>query len=89
MERFKGDTPMNSQQRFDEVMTMLTYLDDEGILIDYQTRNRKRDDQLEWTVQLNGTLKHVATIRSTHAYLLGATDVARELNNTRDPLGRQ
>jgi hypothetical protein len=88
MERFKGDTPMNTAQRFDEIQTMLVYLDDEGILIEYTTRHRRRDDELEWTITLAGTVKYVATMRSTHAYLMGAVDVAKYLKTASDPLGR-
>ncbi len=79
---------MNTQQRFDEIQTMLTYLDKTELLIDYTVRHRDRDGQLEFTINLAGTVKYVATIRSTHAYLTGAVDVAKHRGNTVDPLDR-
>ena len=88
MERFKGDRPVNMKQRFDEVNTMLGFLDTQGDLTDYTTRLRERDGNTEWAVQLNGVPVHKATIRSTHAYLAGACDVVILRDNTEDPRQR-
>jgi len=79
---------VNMKQRFDEVNTMLTFLDEQGDLIDYTTRLRERDGSTEWTVQLNGVPQQVAAIRTTHAYLAGACDVVVIRDQIRDPRQR-
>lgn len=79
---------MNMKDRFDEVNTMLGFLDEQGDLIDYTTRLRERDGSTEWAVTLNGVPQHAATIRSTHAYLAGACDVVIMRDKVRDPRRR-
>lgn len=84
MERFGGDR-VNTRQMFDEVQVLLQFLDDQGDLVQSTTRLRKRDGSTEWTVWLFGVPRHVATVRSTHAYLSGAADIVIRRDGTRDP----
>ena len=73
------------EQQESLVKAMLRYLDKQGLLVDLEEVQRRRDGKQAWKIRLFGSDEFYGSTRSAFDYLSGACNATAYLRNTTNP----